>query len=277
MPKVSVIITTYNYGQYIIEAIRSVLNQTFEDFEVIIVDDGSSDKTYEIVSHMMDERIEYLYQENRGVSYARNAGLDVSRGQYICFLDADDLWLPWKLAVQIKTIEAYPLAGIIYADMFLINVDGSKILGLFLSQTKREPPHGKVLDKLVDRFFGYPSTLMIKREVFDKVGKFDETLKNCQDYDWLLRAAGQFEFEVVTLPLTKYRIHAGQLSRNKASVLDCQIACFNRTLKSPAITPLIRQKLLTRLAKFHFNKSLHAIKRHDLLNAGRELRASLKR
>ena len=275
MPKVSVIIPTYN-SKYIAETVQSALEQTYKDFEVIVVDNGSTDNTYEIVTQIIDERVEYLYQENRGVNNARNVGVQVSKGQYICFLDADDSWLPWKLAMQVKTLDSYPLAGVVYTDMLLLDEFTSKEIGLFLPRVKKEPPPDKVQDKLIDCFFGHSSSLMIKRMVFEKVGMFDETLKNCQDYEWLLRAAKLFEFEVVPLPLVKCRIHRGQLSGNKASGLNCHIACFNRALKSPVITPEMRQNFLGRLAEYHFNNGLYFMKKGSPIKAGCEVLAYLR-
>src|SRR5574341_1935425 len=128
MTKVSAIIPVYNGEKYIEDAIRSVLTQTFSDLELIIVDDGSTDKTGEICKGFLsDSRVKYIYQENQGVSSARNTGIKRSNGEYVAFLDADDYWLPDKTEEQIKFLKIHKEFGMVHCGIYLLNARGEKI------------------------------------------------------------------------------------------------------------------------------------------------------
>src|SRR5437867_1708261 len=120
MPKVSIVIPTYNYGRYVVEAVESVLNQSFQDREVIVVDDGSTDDTRERLERFRG-RIRYIYQRNKGLPAARNTGIRAARGAYVAFLDSDDLWLPEKLALQVPILDTRQQVGMVYTDAHLFD------------------------------------------------------------------------------------------------------------------------------------------------------------
>jgi glycosyltransferase involved in cell wall biosynthesis len=235
MPEVSVIITTFNRAHFLREAINSVLSQTYQDFEVVVVDDGSTDDTRETIKSYTDPRVKYIYQKNQGAGAARNTGLQASEGRLIALLDADDIWLPEKLELQIKALALNPRASVVYSDMYFFGSKSSTTPETFFQWLKWPPPKGKVIDKMVVRSFGHPSTLMTRREVFDTIGLFDENLPYCDDYDMLIRLAAYFEFEVVPLPLVKYRLHPDQISHNLERVIANHLTVFAKARQLPVI------------------------------------------
>ncbi len=276
MPEVSIIITVYNLATYLEEAIRSVLNQTYQDMEIIVVDDGSTDNTRELVMNFANPKINYIFQKNRGAGAARNTGIRASTGRYIAFLDADDVWLPQKLELQLKVIESSPWASVIYCDMYFYGTTDYTLPETFFQQFKWPPPWGKVLDKMAIRSFGIPSTLLVKRDVFEKIGLFDEGLPYCDDYDMLLRMAAYFEFEVLPTPLVKYRLHPSQISRNYAQVLMNHVIVFDKAKELPGVNDSIRKRLNIRLADTHFQYAVVLFRKGNWRTGSKELMATAK-
>jgi glycosyltransferase involved in cell wall biosynthesis len=252
MPAVSIIIPTYNRAEYLEEAIRSVLTQTFRDFEIIVVDDGSTDNTPDVIKKFSSREIKYIFQENRGAGAARNAGVLGSSGRLVAFLDADDIWLPFKLETQIQALTDHPQARVVYCDMFFFGAVNGNYPETYFRSLKWPPPEGRVMEKMAAKSFGIPSTLLVYREVFEQTGLFDETLPHCDDYDMLLRLADCFEFAVVPVPLVKYRLHPEQISKNEEAVLIEHIAVFHKALKLPEVQGQISQTIQRRLADTHF-------------------------
>jgi glycosyltransferase involved in cell wall biosynthesis len=196
-PFFSVIIPTYNRRHLFDIALKSVLNQTYKDFEFIVVDDGSTDQTNEVIKTFNDARIKYLYQDNHGVSHARNRGLEISRGKFIAFLDSDDRWVPEKLRRTKEQIERYP-------DIYIFHTDEIWYKGgRLLNQKKRhkKPSGYAYLNALPLCCIGM-STATVKRELFEKIGLFDESLQACEDYDFWLRATHSFEVKLIDEKLT---------------------------------------------------------------------------
>jgi glycosyltransferase involved in cell wall biosynthesis len=276
MPEVSVIITAYNLAAYLEEAIQSALNQTYQNMEIIVVDDGSTDNTRELVTHLASPKINYIFQENHGAGAARNTGIRASTGRYIAFLDADDIWLPRKLELQLKVMESSPWASVIYCDMYFTGATDNILTETFFQQLKWPPPRGKVLDKMAIRSFGIPSTLLIKRDVFEKIGLFDEGLPYCDDYDMLLRMAAYIEFETLPTPLVKYRLHPSQISRKYAQVLMNHITVFNKAKELPGINDNIRKSLNIRLSDIHFQYAIFLIRKGNWRTGSKELAATAK-
>ena len=209
MPLVSVVMPAYNQGAFIGEAIRSVLKQTFEDFDLHVIDDGSTDDTPEIVKGFDDERLRYFRQENGGLSAARNAGIARSKGEFIAFLDSDDVWLPDKLARQVRAMRANPNCGLVACNFRHVG-DHSFVDKAFL---RSNVPTGKVFEKLLHAGFILPSMAMARRSAFEKVGLFDVDLRRCEDYDLWLRITHDFEFEHVEQVGGLYRVHAASMTK----------------------------------------------------------------
>lgn len=209
MPQVSVIVPTYNSAQYISEAIDSVFNQTYEDWEIIVVDDGSTDNTKEVL-RKYSSKIGYFYQENKGPSSARNKGIKSAKGKYIAFLDADDMWMPEKLKLQMDVISKEPSIGLVSCDGYIIDMDG--VIQKQITK-RRYLNKKKLLDDLLFRnVIGATPSLLVRKECFHVVGLFDETLAVGEDRDMWLRICRRYEFRNIGKPLIKVRYRKGSQS-----------------------------------------------------------------
>jgi len=206
MPQVSVIIPTYNRRELVREAIASVLAQSFNDFELIVVDDGSADGTAEVVREFMGVR--YVWQPNRGVSAARNSGVSLTSGELLAFLDSDDVWQPQKLEQQVTLFAQYPEAQICQSEeIWLRN-------GVRVNQhNKHRKIGGDIFARSLELCLVSPSAVMMRRELFERIGRFDEDLPACEDYDLWLRIAATIPVHLIDTPLViKRGGHADQLS-----------------------------------------------------------------
>lgn len=208
MPKVSVILTTYNRAStgFLEQAIESVLNQTFKDFELLIVDDGSTDNTKEVCrKYLSYERVKYIYQKNRGLAGARNIGIKKSLGKYICFLDDDDVWLPEKLATQISFIENLddPKFGLCHTALKLIDQNGKET-----GEVQSHDASGYIFEELLcENIVDGPSSVLIPKFVFDDIGLFDENFGSfVEDYYMWLNIAKKYNVYSVKEPLVLYRV-----------------------------------------------------------------------
>jgi len=208
MPFVSVIIPTYNRESHLVEAIESVLDQSFQDFEVIIVDDGSTDGTAQIAEKYRNN-LTYYYQKNKGPAAARNFGIKQAHGTFIAFLDSDDLWLPKKLETQINLIKTNPQIRICYTDEIWIRN------GVRVNQKKVHRKYsGWIFPRCLPLCIISPSSVIIHRDVLDKVGLFNEDLIVCEDYELWLRISALYPVEFIKTPLIiKRGGHADQLSK----------------------------------------------------------------
>lgn len=207
-PYVSVIIPTYNRGWIVKEAIDSVLAQDFGNFELIVVDDGSTDGTQGLLGEY-DEDIRVIHQTNRGVSAARNRGIDEAVAPLVAFLDSDDLWKPQKLSRQIEFFNTHPESLINQTEEIWVR-NGRRV------NPKRR--HQKFSGDIFERSLGLclvsPSAVMIRKELFDTVGLFDESLPACEDYDLWLRISCRYPIHLIDTPLIiKRGGHDDQLSR----------------------------------------------------------------
>lgn len=213
---VSVIIPTYNRAHVISRAIRSVLNQTFQNWELIIVDDGSNDNTEEVVRSFSDPRILYIHhQSNRGASAARNTGIQLARGRYIAFLDSDDEWLPEKLEKQLRVLESSDKdVGAVYTGAIFIDEESGR------QRIKRPQAKGRILmEELAYNPIGSASRVMIKRECFAKCGSFDEDFPPLEDWDMWIRLAERYTIDYVDEALVKYFEHSGSLSSEPSRLI----------------------------------------------------------
>jgi glycosyltransferase involved in cell wall biosynthesis len=207
-PLVSVIIPTYNRGWVLSEAIDSVLAQDFQDYELIVVDDGSTDDTREILDTYGRDII-VLHQTNKGVSAARNQGIAQAGGQLLAFLDSDDIWLPRKLSQQVDFFKLHPDAVINQTEEIWIrnNVRVNP-------KDRHHKPSGMIFERSLGLCLVSPSAVMIKKTLFDDVGVFDENLPACEDYDLWLRIGCHFPIHLIDTPLIiKRGGHKDQLSR----------------------------------------------------------------
>ena len=209
-PLVSVVIATYNMDQYVGDAIRSVQHQSVKDLEIHVVDDGSTDKTREIVSGFLsDPRVHYHYQENAGQTRAKNAGIALSRGTFVGFCDADDLWLPEKLALQLPYFEKSDAIGVVYTRSQPIDSTGRE-----LPRPEFPELSGQITERLfVENFIPF-GTSLIRRDALRKHGAFNERYRMGIDWDLFLRLSVRYDFAHVPTVTYLYRIWEGQMSSN---------------------------------------------------------------
>ena len=208
-PTFSVVISTYNYGQFLSQAIDSVLKQTFNDYEIIVVNDGSTDNTDEIIkSHLDNPKLRYYKKENGGQASAKNYGIRNARGIYIAFLDADDCWEADKLEKQLGLFKSHQdRVGVVFSHVHVIGPAGEHIPSENPSRYK-----GNVLYWLYGDNFICFSSSCVKRSLLQAHGMFDEALKMGIDYDLWLRLSLVTEFDYVPEPLVAYRTGHGQMS-----------------------------------------------------------------
>jgi glycosyltransferase involved in cell wall biosynthesis len=212
MPQVSVIIPVYNGEKTIRETIESVLQQTFADFEILVINDGSTDATLDILSKIIDPRIQIFSYANARQAASRNRGLERAKGDYIAFLDADDLWTMDKLELQVKALQSHPEAAFAYSWTDYIDERGN-----FLHSGRHITMNGNVYaDLIVNNFVENGSNPLIRREVFDRVGVFDEALPPAEDWDMWLRIAEFYPFVAIPAAQILYRVTATSSSLNIA-------------------------------------------------------------
>jgi len=269
-PIVSVIIPSYNYAAYVSNAIRSVLEQTFTDFEVIVVDDGSTDNTREVVAKIDDPRLAYIYQENRGLPGARNTGIRAATGKYLAFLDADDRFHPQKLALQTAYLDANPQVGLAYNARFLVDMEGNI---LFLQR----PPKAVYLKDLVSGYPFTPSDVMVRREIAGRIGLFDESfILNSEDLNFHLRLAlAGVEFGGVPRALTYRQVHTRRVFRNIAGKLETYLRALDTAFKNPLCPPEVLDLQNTAYGNHYLSWATQAAAQGELERSSDYLRHAL--
>lgn len=219
MPRVSVVIPTFNCERFIGRTVGSALRQTYRDFEIIVVDDGSTDGTQAVLAEY-GEALHYIKQANQGASAARNAALSRATGEYIAYLDADDLWHPEKLAHQVEYLDAYPSCGFVHTEVAVIDEQDSVLYARFNKETGRTVPQGKCLRDILQRSHIQTLTVLERRSAFDRAGEFDLRLPVAQDYlHWIQVALQGYEVGYLPEPLGQYRWRAGSLMSSQRRLL----------------------------------------------------------
>ena len=229
--KISVIIPTYNRKHTLQRAIDSVLAQTFKPFEIIIVDDGSKDGTKEWLL-LNYPSVQYIHQPNNGVSSARNKGIQISQGSWIALLDSDDEWMPEKLEYQSRFIEVNRDSSFCHTNEIWIRN------GVRVNQMKKHKKYGgDIFKHCLDICRISPSSSIIKKDVFEEVGAFDESLTVCEDYDLWLRVTAKFNILFLDEPLIKkYGGHLDQLSRVPEGIEQYRIRSLEKILSMGSLT-----------------------------------------
>jgi glycosyltransferase involved in cell wall biosynthesis len=229
-PLVSVVVPAYNVEPFLAETLASIQGQTFRAFEVIVVDDGSTDRTGEIARQFVekDTRFTLLRQSNAGTAAACNTALKQARGEWIALLEADDVWLPEKLAAQLDLLKQEPDANLLFTDYF--SWDGQNDLGRRYSDPSKFPD-GDVGQRLIFFDLFCTSTVMIKRETLSVAGLFDVQVPVGQDWDmWLRIAEHGLCAKGVRQPMVRYRVWSGNVSRNIVRMCECNVLILEKAL-----------------------------------------------
>lgn len=272
-PLVSVIVPSYNTAHYVSDAVQSILSQTYQNLEVHVVDDGSTDNTRDAMQAFAnDPRVFYHYQSNRGEAGARNTGIRASRGDLIALCDADDLWMPRKLELQVPMFNGRPQLGVVYTNTVHVDSHNREI------ETYRTTRHnGKITEKLFGENFVTGSTSMIRRECFS-TEMYDESLRTCADYDLWLRLSVHYEFQYLDEITYRYRQWTGQASnpRNVLRFYEDSTTSRLRFLKRyPGIVP--RNVVDNWRAGMHAGRALAIMQVHrDRASALKDLLRALR-
>jgi glycosyltransferase involved in cell wall biosynthesis len=273
MPTISVIIPVYNGAKTIKETIESVLNQTWQNFELLVINDGSNDATLEIIQTIKDTRIQVFSYPNSGVSASRNRGLTKAEGEFISFIDADDLWTPDKLELQLQALQDHPQAAVAYSWSDWIDQSGK-----FLRKGGHITVNGKAYEKLLLRdFIESGSNPLIKKQALDEVGDFDQSLTSAEDWDMWLRLAAKNEFITVEVPQILYRISPNSASFNIAKMESASLKVIQRVFaETPELTKLKRETLASRYNYLTFKALEGSLNRKNGLTAARFLVQTLQ-
>ncbi len=275
MPQISIIIPAYNAQQTILETIASVQEQTFQDWELIVVNDGSKDRTLEVLRTLNEPRLRVFSYTNGGVCKARDRGFAQAQGEYIAFLDADDLWLPEKLELQLKALQKNPSASVAYSWTCFMDEQPEKVLFHYSAPYKFT---GNVYRQLlISDFIHSGSNTLIRKAAIEAVGSFDPNCPGCADWDYWLRLAAQGEFVVVPKHHILYRRRAGSMSTNVAKMRREALIAINKAYRmAPPELRHLKDRTLANLYKYcsdiHLRNSQNL---NDLHEAGAYLRLAL--
>lgn len=235
---VTAVIPVYNSAKYVREAIESASNQTYKNIEIIIVNDGSTDNTAEIIKKLMAHsselmgKVRYIYQENKGPAAARNRGIREAKGEYIVFLDADDEWLPDKLEKQIKLLNENRNVGLVTCGRDVIDQLGKKTISLPKIPVSRQK---MLMAFTLGNIVGSCSCVMLRKTCLNGVGCFDESLKVGEDWDLWLRIAREFDIEVVNEPLVKYNLRPNSQSGSGDINLKNELQLLEKIFNEPSM------------------------------------------
>jgi glycosyltransferase involved in cell wall biosynthesis len=274
MSSASIILPAYNAEDSIGATIASVLNQRYEDFELLVIDDGSTDGTIDVVKEFRDPRIQTFLGDHAGPAAARNRGLEMAGREFVAFIDADDLWTPDKLALQIMRLEECPDAGAVYSWTVFIDENAQVLFA--------QAPvsyQGNVLPQmLVSCFVGSGSNILARRASLSAVGHFDPLLKCTDDWDYLLRLAGRYPFVLVPKFQVCYRIRATSVSTDIERIRAEQETILHRAFHTaPNHLQRLRRKAMANARIYvSFLYMARSVEGDGLQRAGKAIRSALR-
>lgn len=253
MVMISVVIPAYNAEKTIQQTIESVLNQTFQDFEIIVINDGSTDFTLDIISGINDSRIKIFSYPNSGAAVSRNRGFDVAKGEYIALLDADDLWTSDKLEAQYNALKSHPQASVAYSWIDYIDQSGK-----FLQSGRHLTFNGNVYSELlIQNFLENGSNPLIRREAFAEVGGFDPSLLGGQDRDLYIRLSVNYHFVAVPLVQVFYRMSPDSISSQIIRQEKQCVAVIEKAfLQAPPSLQYLKKESLAKIYKYLIVRAL---------------------
>lgn len=272
MPLISVIVPAWNAEATIHDTIGSVLRQTMPDFEILVIDDGSTDGTLAVLDGISDQRLRRMSFANAGLAAARNRGIEHSRGEFLSFLDADDLWTPEKLEAQLAALRSRPEAGLAYSWTAFIDDEGRYLFA-------KEPQHfeGDVYaDLLRECFIASGSNVLIRRRCVDSVGSFDARFPAVEDWEYWLRVAARWPFVVVRRYQILYRLSAKSMSSDVPAIEEASLRLVERGIEA-APRAVSREECLANLKQYvAFLYMTRASGSDTVAQAGRRLKESIR-
>ena len=251
MATVDVIIPAFNAAKYLPTAIESVISQTFGDWQILLVDDGSTDNTAEVVAPFLDRlgsRIKYIHQNNRGLPAARNTAIRASTSEFLALLDADDVWLPCRLEESLKALADRPQAGLAYGLIRAIDPENRPYGDVWAGNSSDSV--GKLATHIYTRKVELPCpTIIFRRQCIDEVGVFDEAMSATEDRDLWLRIAQRYEIAFVPKLLAYYRLSPNSMSTDPQRMLQAQLQFISKHYGSEGCGPRSRRIALARAYK----------------------------
>jgi len=245
IPFFTIVIPTYNRARFLDTAIKSVLEQSFSDLELIVIDDGSTDQTKQLIEDIKDKRLKYIQKKHSGVSAARNKGIQASRGKFICFLDSDDKFTKNKLEISYKHILQFSKYKIFHTEELWYRY------GKILNQKKiHKKPEGDIFANCLRLCCIGMSTSVVKKDLFERIGDFDENFQACEDYELWLRATALYPVKLIPDVLTvKQGGHSDQLSKKFPAMDTLRIAAIDKLLKNWPLTNSQKQSAIRELKR----------------------------
>lgn len=275
---VSIIIPCYNTSNYIGDCIESILRQTYKEWEAFVIDDCSSDESVKIASEFFkkESRINLIQlNKNVGSAAARNIGIRESKGNFIAFIDADDMWLPKKLEIQVEFLLRNPKVGLVATDGFVVDAH-SNVLRRAISQKKVKRGLISAEEFLLGSVPIATSSVMLRRECLERVGLFHEEYRVTQDFNLWYRISREFHIDIIEEPLFYYRIHQANTSANRLKTKACKIAMFeSEILNDKALVHEIGHKLYVKLQKLYWGMGKLLYKNGDLMLAHEHFRKAV--
>jgi glycosyltransferase involved in cell wall biosynthesis len=266
--KPSIILPCFNGARWLRFAIDSVLSQTYGNFEFIIINDGSTDSSEEIIlSYLSDKRITYVDQKNKGFSASINRGIRESNGEFIGFIGQDDIWLPNKLKLQVNYLNQHKNVDLVYSSFYHIDSKGEVFY--LMDKGKDTSFHGRnvIKDLFYDNYIGF-ETVLVNKKCFEEVGCFDERMLAFSDHDMWLRMVSKFNFGYITLPLVKKRFHDNNLSDVKTDVLIDEFLLAKKTVE---LYPFLKESLDSKLAQLYYDRGIAYLQKRHISEARRDL------
>lgn len=252
MATVDIIIPAYNAARYLPAAIESVIAQTFEDWRIVLVDDGSTDNTADVVApfvYRLGPKLKYIKQSNRGLPAARNVAIANSSAEFLALLDADDVWLPCRLSESLKCFEGRPQVGLTYGFNDRIDPEG-KIVDTF--DRRQKHGEGRIAPYIYMRKVDLNCpTVTFRRKCVDEVGPFDESLRATEDRDLWLRIALRYEVALVPKVIAHYRMSPNSMSADSGRMLEAQVQFIEKYYGAPGCGIMARQIALSQVYKQH--------------------------
>lgn len=275
-PSISVVIPTYNCSGLLPNAIRSAYGQTIPPAEVIVVDDGCTDDTAKVVRRLAESlpsSFTFIQKPNGGEASARNCGVSAATGEYVAFLDQDDVWLPEKFARQLPLFDAVPSPSLTFTAYVRISGDSRKLVCVEGWEATAE----HALRRLMEGCCVTPSTVMVCRAVLGSAGPFDESLWLGNDWDmWLRLAAAGHRFAYLPKPMTNYLWHATNMSRDRRKIADAALTILPRLFRSGTLPPALQREERRCLARWNLNRACYALDEGEGLESRRSLAAAAR-